>query len=56
MTAAYGDGSLIVCDNVVRIYQVESIEVQALQGSTSSSTRVRCWRSWEPPARASPRC
>ena len=32
MTAAYGDGSLIVCDNVVRIYQVESIEVQALQG------------------------
>lgn len=32
MTTPYGDGSLIVCDNVVRIYQVDSIEVQALQG------------------------
>jgi ABC-type lipoprotein export system ATPase subunit len=28
----YGADSLIVCDNVVRIYQVEKIEVQALQG------------------------
>jgi ABC-type lipoprotein export system ATPase subunit len=28
----YGSDSLIVCDNVVRIYQVENIEVQALQG------------------------
>lgn len=28
----YGDGALIVCDNVVRIYQVGEIEVQALQG------------------------
>lgn len=28
----YGDGALIVCDNVVRIYQTEQIEVQALQG------------------------
>jgi ABC-type lipoprotein export system ATPase subunit len=28
----YGADSLIVCDNVVRIYQVENIEVQALQG------------------------
>jgi len=32
MTAEYGAGSLIVCDNLVRIYQVENIEVQALQG------------------------
>jgi ABC-type lipoprotein export system ATPase subunit len=34
MTAAvdYGADALIVCDNVVRIYQVEKIEVQALQG------------------------
>jgi ABC-type lipoprotein export system ATPase subunit len=32
MTAEYGSGSLIVCDNLVRIYQVENIEVQALQG------------------------
>ena len=34
MTAAvdYGADALIVCDNVVRIYQVEEIEVQALQG------------------------
>lgn len=34
MTAAvdYGADALIVCDNVVRIYQVENIEVQALQG------------------------
>ena len=31
-TSQYGDGSLIVCDNLVRIYQVEQIEVQALQG------------------------
>jgi ABC-type lipoprotein export system ATPase subunit len=30
--AEYGADSLIVCDNVVRIYQVENIEVQALQG------------------------
>jgi ABC-type lipoprotein export system ATPase subunit len=30
--AEYGAGALIVCDNVVRIYQVEQIEVQALQG------------------------
>jgi len=28
----YGAEALIVCDNVVRIYQVEEIEVQALQG------------------------
>ena len=28
----YGADALIVCDNVVRIYQVEDIEVQALQG------------------------
>ncbi len=28
----WGAGSLIVCDNLVRIYQVEGIEVQALQG------------------------
>ena len=28
----FGADALIVCDNVVRIYQVESIEVQALQG------------------------
>jgi ABC-type lipoprotein export system ATPase subunit len=34
MTTAvdYGADALIVCDNVVRIYQVENIEVQALQG------------------------
>ena len=31
-TADYGADALIVCDNVVRIYQVENIEVQALQG------------------------
>ncbi|MEP6481765.1 MAG: ABC transporter ATP-binding protein [Rhodoglobus sp.] len=30
--AVYGDDALIVCDNIVRIYQVEDIEVQALQG------------------------
>jgi ABC-type lipoprotein export system ATPase subunit len=30
--AEYGADALIVCDNVVRIYQVEGIEVQALQG------------------------
>ncbi|MCX7522318.1 ABC transporter ATP-binding protein [Microbacterium sp. STN6] len=29
---AYGDEALIVCDSLVRIYQVEKIEVQALQG------------------------
>ncbi len=29
---AYGADALIVCDNVVRIYQIENIEVQALQG------------------------
>ena len=28
----YGANALIVCDNLVRIYQVEEIEVQALQG------------------------
>jgi len=28
----YGADALIVCDNIVRIYQVENIEVQALQG------------------------
>ena len=32
MTAEYGADALIVCDNLVRIYQVENIEVQALQG------------------------
>jgi len=31
-TKEYGADALIVCDNVVRIYQVENIEVQALQG------------------------
>jgi ABC-type lipoprotein export system ATPase subunit len=28
----YGEDALIVCDNLVRIYQVDQIEVQALQG------------------------
>src|SRR6202050_1591615 len=28
----YGDGALILCDRLVRIYQAEGIEVQALQG------------------------
>jgi ABC-type lipoprotein export system ATPase subunit len=29
---SYGDGALVVCDQVVRIYTGEGIEVQALQG------------------------
>jgi ABC-type lipoprotein export system ATPase subunit len=29
---AYGEGALVVCDQVVRIYSGEGIEVQALQG------------------------
>jgi len=29
---SYGDGALVVCDQVVRIYAGEGIEVQALQG------------------------
>jgi ABC-type lipoprotein export system ATPase subunit len=32
MASEFGANALIVCDNVVRIYQVEQIEVQALQG------------------------
>ena len=28
----YGHDALVVCDNLVRIYQTEGIEVQALQG------------------------
>jgi ABC-type lipoprotein export system ATPase subunit len=31
-TQEYGADALIVCDNLVRIYQIEEIEVQALQG------------------------
>jgi ABC-type lipoprotein export system ATPase subunit len=30
--AAYGDGALIACDRLVRIYSADGIEVQALQG------------------------
>ena len=30
--ADYGDGALILCDRLVRIYSAEGIEVQALQG------------------------
>jgi ABC-type lipoprotein export system ATPase subunit len=30
--AAYGEGALIVCDRLVRIYAADGIEVQALQG------------------------
>ena len=30
-TQEYGADALIVCDNLVRIYQIEEIEVQALQ-------------------------
>ncbi|HEV3382075.1 MAG TPA: ABC transporter ATP-binding protein [Trebonia sp.] len=30
--ADYGDGALVVCDRLVRIYSAEGIEVQALQG------------------------
>ena len=30
--AGYGDGALVACDRVVRIYAAEGIEVQALQG------------------------
>jgi ABC-type lipoprotein export system ATPase subunit len=29
---AYGHDALVVCDNLVRIYQTEAVEVQALQG------------------------
>ena len=29
---SYGEGALIVCDRLVRIYAAEGIEVQALQG------------------------
>ena len=29
---AYGEGALVVCDRVVRIYAADGIEVQALQG------------------------
>ena len=35
MTASrprYGEGALIVCDNLVRIYKVADLEVVALQG------------------------
>jgi ABC-type glutathione transport system ATPase component len=28
----YGAGALVACDRLVRIYQAEGIEVQALQG------------------------
>ena len=28
----YGEGALVVCDRLVRIYAAEGIEVQALQG------------------------
>ncbi|MFL6115742.1 MAG: ABC transporter ATP-binding protein, partial [Catenulispora sp.] len=31
-SAAYGEDAKIVCDNLVRIYQTDGIEVQALQG------------------------
>jgi len=31
-TSEYGADALIVCDNLVRIFQIENIEVQALQG------------------------
>jgi ABC-type lipoprotein export system ATPase subunit len=30
--SSYGDGALVVCDRLVRIYAAEGIEVQALQG------------------------
>jgi ABC-type lipoprotein export system ATPase subunit len=30
--ASYGDGALVVCDRLVRIYSADGIEVQALQG------------------------
>ncbi len=30
--AEYGHDALVVCDNLVRIYQTEAVEVQALQG------------------------
>jgi ABC-type lipoprotein export system ATPase subunit len=30
--ADYGDGAMIICDRLVRIYSAEGIEVQALQG------------------------
>jgi len=31
-SGGYGDGALVVCDRLVRIYSAEGIEVQALQG------------------------
>ncbi|MGY4643539.1 ABC transporter ATP-binding protein [Cellulomonas sp. URHB0016] len=31
-TGEFGEGALIVCDSLVRIYQSEGVEVQALQG------------------------
>jgi ABC-type lipoprotein export system ATPase subunit len=31
-SAGYGDGALVVCDRLVRIYSADGIEVQALQG------------------------
>ncbi len=52
----YGADALIVCDNLVRIYQVEQIEVQALQGLDLLIHRARWSPSSAPRARGSRRC
>ena len=52
----FGHDALVVCDNLVRIYQSESVEVQALQGLDLLVDGARWSRSSEPPGRASRPC
>jgi ABC-type lipoprotein export system ATPase subunit len=48
--ARYGEGSQIVCDNLVKIYKVAELEVVALQGLDLLVGTQRCWPSSAPPA------
>ncbi len=49
----YGDGALIACDRVVRIYAAEGVEVQACRAWTCWWPTASSLRSWGPPAAGS---
>ena len=38
------NGPMVLCDNLVKIYKVQDLEVVALQGLTSSSSAASLWR------------